>query len=193
MDVFKRRIKMKKILAALLIGMFTLSGIALAITVSTNDGQNFTVTNDAGVTTTWTNAQMVQGQKQYQSSMANDNSQITRFQQKYQQDSEGVALMTSMISQANTTSAAYQAEQLAAQQAAVYAVNTNTVNWYNIAQLEANGVNWTDIKSTYSGVNWSSIPALQGINLQGINWSGVNWSNFGSSGETITQFLNSAT
>jgi uncharacterized protein YjbI with pentapeptide repeats len=54
--------------------------------------------------------------------------------------------------------------------------NVSGVNWSYVGQLNAQGLNWSDIQNTYTGVNWDD------INLQeaDLNWvdlqnAGINW------------------
>ena len=49
----------------------------------------------------------------------------------------------------------------------------NAVNWTDIAGLHLQGLNWSNIQSIHSEVNWTAIGIVNGN--QGINWSGLNW------------------
>ncbi len=71
-------------------------------------------------------------------------------------------------------------------------LSTN-VNWDEVAQLRASGVNWGDVKAQMTGINWQSVSQINGINWSNINTSDINWNNwFGAkaSGENWSQFIN---
>ena len=87
-------------------------GIAIASTVSTVDGINFNVTNDANISTNWTNSQIVQKENFYNQQMNMDNRQISIAQQKYQTDSEGYMLMNGVEQMAQNAEASWKANQV---------------------------------------------------------------------------------
>jgi hypothetical protein len=72
---------MRKLLGILLIGLIVFSVHAWAESVTTSDGINFNVTNDVGVSSVYTNAQIEQQIQQ-------SNYISTRDQQKLLADSE---------------------------------------------------------------------------------------------------------
>jgi hypothetical protein len=89
--------KNKEIILSIMLFVFAFIAVkAWALSVTTTDGQTFTVINDQGVSTNWTNAQMLMAGASYASAMKNDKNMTTRDSQRYQQDSEGYFLLNIM-------------------------------------------------------------------------------------------------
>ena len=99
---------MKKLLAVLILGIFAIAGIAIASTVTTTDGKNFNVTNDVGVSSSMTNAQIM-------GDIFNSNRMVSGDTQKLMFDSETLAIWSSV-------------EQMAQQAVANMQTNSVTTN-----------------------------------------------------------------
>ena len=96
---------MKKLTLLLLIAVFAIAGIALASTVSTQDGKNFLVTNDGGTTVSMTNAQINQKINQFNSAMSRDS-------QSYLSDQESFIIWNGVGQMEQNAEATWQANQV---------------------------------------------------------------------------------
>lgn len=163
---------MKKIITVMLI-IGALTSVSKASTVTTTDGQNYTVSNDSGYAVNMTLDQIQQKISQYSASSQRD--QIALLADQETEDVWG------------------SVGQMASVAAMTYA--DTHVNWDAVSAMLANGQNWQDVKASMSGINWTDVQLING--LSGVNWvntSGINWSmwpSFESQGQNWEQFINS--
>lgn len=94
---------MKKIIFILAV-VFSLTGYALATSVTTKDGNNFNVTNDSGFTASMTNDEINQKEGQYASIAQNDSI-------KYLADQETALVWGQVQQMANAAYGNYETTQ----------------------------------------------------------------------------------
>ena len=107
----------------------------------------------------------------YLAKVASEQSQITAIQ------ATNIQLESSLTALATQTPPIQSALALCPTYCYGYTVplttDPNAVNWYNIALLHTQGLNWTSINQLNPNVNWTAINSINGTS--GINWSEVNW------------------
>jgi hypothetical protein len=107
----------------------------------------------------------------YLAKVASEQSQITALQ------TTNIQLESSLTALATQTPPIQSALALCPTYCYGYTVplttDPNAINWYNIALLHTQGLNWTSINQLNPGVNWTAVNIANGTS--GVNWSDINW------------------